>query len=121
MFPQFIKGVINPYWDTFQHCDFEAQEGLIEMGLQLERSKIRTLKNCSDPLFGPREATDKAGMERRKALAERAKVIYEPLKSTQLVMDLLHWRRSELRLAEQEQDVYKGDQLERDREAKGRH
>jgi hypothetical protein len=113
MFPQFIKGVINPYWETFQHCEFGAQEGLIEMGLQLQRSKIKTLKNCTDPLFGPRVAADEAEIQRRKVLAEKAK-------TTQLVMDFLHWRASDLRLAEQEADVYNGEWPERDRGAKKR-
>jgi hypothetical protein len=88
------------------------------MAWPLERSKIKTLKNCTDPLFGPKEAVDEKGMERRKALAERAKIIYELLKSTQLVMDLLHWRRSDLRLAEQEEDVSNGNQVEKMQEAK---
>jgi hypothetical protein len=33
-------------------------------------------------------------------------------------MDLLHWRRTDLRLAKQEEEVYKGNWLERDREIK---
>jgi hypothetical protein len=120
MFPQFIKGVINPYWETFQHCEFEAQEGLIEMGLQLQRSKIKTLKNCTDPLFGSRVAADEAEIQRRKVLAEKAKISDELLKSTHLVMDLLHWRASDLRLAEQKAEVYKGEWPERYTEAKKR-
>jgi hypothetical protein len=69
MFPQFIKGAINPYWETFQHCEFEAQGGLMEMGLQLQRSKIRTLKNCTDPMFGPKVAAGEAELQRKRVLA----------------------------------------------------
>jgi hypothetical protein len=110
MFPPFIKGVINPYWETFQHCEFEAQEGLMEIGLQLERSKLRVLRNSSEPLFGPREAVDEDELLRRKMVAEKGRICWELLKSTQLVLDLLNWRKADLRIAEQEgEDVYESD------------
>jgi hypothetical protein len=105
MFPSFIKDVINPLWETFQNCDFEAQEGLMEMGLQLERSKIRVLRNSSEPLFGLKEAADEGEMLRRKAVAEKERVCFELIKPIQLVMDLPPCRKVDLRIAEQEGDV----------------
>jgi hypothetical protein len=98
-FKRFISEDLNPYCGMFQNCSFDAQEGLIEMGWQLQRAKLRAVRNSQGTLFGPKNVADAKEMERRRVVAEHIKTQYELLKSTQLVLDAINWRVTDERLA----------------------
>jgi hypothetical protein len=102
-FPKFVREVINPCWQTVGNCDFDAQDGLMEMGWQLQRFKLRTVKNSSEPHLGPKTAADEEEIKRRKAVAEKAKVQYELLKSTELIMNAINWRVADIKVTAAEQ------------------
>jgi hypothetical protein len=101
-FRKFISEDINPYWKTFGNFDFEAQEGLIEISWQLQRSELRAVKKSTGTMFGPRRATDAKELERRRAVAQSARTQYELVKSAQLVMDTINWRVTDRFLEETE-------------------
>jgi hypothetical protein len=99
---KFILEELLPDWDIFQHCDFTAQEGLMEKSLQLMRAKIRAVKGATGTMFGPKHVVSAKEMERRRAVAEQAKNQYQLLKATQLVIEAINWRVTDKRLAETE-------------------
>jgi hypothetical protein len=101
-FKKFIQEELLPNWDTFQHCDFNAQEGLMEMSLQLMRAKFRAVKGAKGTMFGPKQVTSAKEMERRRTVAEQARNQYQLLKATQLISDAIFWRVSDKRLSETE-------------------
>jgi hypothetical protein len=101
-FKKFILEELLPDWDIFQHCDFTAQEGLMEKSLQLMRAKIRAVKGAKGTMFGPKHVVSAKEMERRRAVAEQAKSQYQLLKATQLVIDAIDWRVADKRLTETE-------------------
>jgi hypothetical protein len=88
-FRKCIQEDINPYWNTFDNCDFDAQEGLLEMGWQIQRSKIRAVRKSGGTMFGPKNVADAKEMERRRVVAEDARVQYELLKSMRLILDAI--------------------------------
>jgi hypothetical protein len=102
LFEKFILEEMLPNWEIFQHCDFTAQEGLMEKSLQLMRAKIRAVKGAKGTMFGPKKVVSAKEMERRRAVAEQAKNQYQLLKATQFVIDAISWRVAEKRLAETE-------------------
>jgi hypothetical protein len=101
-FPKMIKEDIVPYGQKFENCSSEAQDGYFEMAWQIQRAKLRALRKAGGTMFGPRRVTDSKEIERRRAVEEQAQVMYEPLKSTQLVLDVINWRLTDKRLAETE-------------------
>jgi hypothetical protein len=104
-FKRFIQEDLNPYWEVFKNCDFDAQEGLTEMGWQLERSKVRSIIHSPGTIFGPKKVADAKDIERRRVVAEHAKVQYWLLKSTQLILDAINWRITDKRLTETEYEL----------------
>jgi hypothetical protein len=89
-------------WNVFQNYSFEAQEGLWEAEWQLIRAKMRSMKGAIGTMFGLKTVVSEKGMERRRVVAEQAKVQYQLLKTTTLVTDAVNWRVSDKRLQEEE-------------------
>jgi hypothetical protein len=97
-----IKKDIVPYFSQFENCDFEALEGYFEMANQIMRAKLRAVRKSGGSLFGSKKVLTKQESDRRKVVAEHAMSLYELLKSTQLCLDALNWRTTDIRLAEAE-------------------
>jgi hypothetical protein len=101
-FPKMIQEDIVPFGQKFENCSFEAQEGYFEMSWQMQRAKPRALRKAGGTMFGPKRVSDSKELERRRTVAEQARVMYELPKSTQLVLDAINWRVTDKRLAETE-------------------
>jgi hypothetical protein len=56
-------------------------------------------------MFGPKSVVSEKEMERRRVVAEQAKVHYQLLKATQLISDAIHWRIADKRLQEEEYNL----------------
>jgi hypothetical protein len=65
------------------------------MANQVLRAKIRALRKAGGSLFGPKKVLSAREVERRRVISENARMVYEILKDTQLVLDALNWRVSD--------------------------
>jgi hypothetical protein len=81
-FPKMIEEDIIPCYDQFKECTFEAQEGYFEMSNQVMRAKIRALRKAGGSLFGPKKVLSPKEVERRRVVAENARLVSEIIKST---------------------------------------
>jgi hypothetical protein len=104
-FPKTIEEDIIPCYEQYQHCTFEAKEGYFEMANQIMRAKIRALRKSGGSLFGPKKVLTAKEIERRRVVAENARMIYEIIKATQLVLDALNWRIADKRLQAAEYEL----------------
>jgi hypothetical protein len=101
-YKKFIEEECLPHWTVFQNCSFEAQEGLAEAEWQLMRAKMRSVKGSIGTMFGPKGVVNEKELERRRVIAEQARVHYQLLKATQLITDAINWRIMDKRLQEEE-------------------
>jgi hypothetical protein len=84
---------------------FLAQEGYFEMANQVMRAKIRAFRKAGGSLFGPKKVLTAKEVEKRKVIAENARMVYEIIKATQLVLDALNWRVIDKRLQTAEYEL----------------
>jgi hypothetical protein len=69
------------------------------------RAKIRALRKAGGSLFGPNKVLTAMEVERRKVIAENARMVYAVIKATQLVLDALNWRATDKRLQTAEYEL----------------
>jgi hypothetical protein len=75
------------------------------MANQIMRAKLRALRKTGGSLFGPKKVLTAHEIERRKSVAEHARCLYELLKATQLSLDALNFRASDIRLTAAEYEL----------------
>jgi hypothetical protein len=104
-FPKMIEEDVVPFYEQFKNCSFDAKEGYFEMAFQVMRAKLRALRKAGESLYGPKQVVTVKEIERRKVVAENARLVYEILKSTQLVLEALNWRTTDKRLQATEYEL----------------
>lgn len=62
-FPLFVKNSILPMWKAWKGVSFAAIRGLYEMSIQMERMKMRELRNIDQEMYGPRKKLDGQQLE----------------------------------------------------------
>jgi hypothetical protein len=71
-FPIFIKEQILPMWEAWKDVSFEAIQGIYEMSIQMQRAKIKSLRNIDRELYGPRKKLEGKQLEQRMKASKEA-------------------------------------------------
>jgi hypothetical protein len=107
-FPIFIKESILPMWKAWKGVSFEAIQGLYEMSIQMQRTKMHQLRNESKELFGPRTKLDGKQLEAKMKASRAARRSHQILKWTELISKALTWRTADLIAREVEMEMNDG-------------
>jgi hypothetical protein len=108
-FPIYIKEMILPMWDAWKGASFEAIQGLCEMSIQMQRTKMKSLRNIDRELYRPQKKLDGKQLESRMKTSKEARRTHQILKWTGLINDALIWRSSELAAREIEKSYNDGE------------
>jgi hypothetical protein len=109
-FPIFIKEEILPMWDARKGASFEAIQGLYEMSIQIQRTKMKALRNVDKELYGPRQKLAGKQLEARMKASKEARRTHHIMKWTALINDVLLWRSSYLTGQEVEKEINDGNE-----------
>jgi hypothetical protein len=96
-FPKMIEEDLLPCYDQFKPCTFDAKEGYFERCNHHMRLKLRAIRKAGGTLYGPKKVMTAKEIERRRVVAENARLVCEIIKATQLVLDVLGWKSDDLR------------------------
>jgi hypothetical protein len=107
-FPIFIKEQTLPMWDAWKGASFEAIQGLYEMSLQMQRTKMKSLRSVDKELYGSRKKLEGKQLEERMKASKEARRTHQIMKWTALINDVLIWRSTELTAMEVEKEINEG-------------
>jgi hypothetical protein len=110
-FPIFINNSIVPMWKAWKGVSFAAIQGLHEMSIQIQRTKMREMKNSDLEMYGPRRKLDGKQLEDKIKAPKAARKTHQIIKWTNLVGDVLNWRISDLIGREVETQMNEGSPM----------
>jgi hypothetical protein len=71
--PIFVKESILPMWKAWKGVSFEAIQGLYEMPIQMQRTKMKPLRNNDQELYGQTKKLEKAQLEQKQKASRMAR------------------------------------------------
>jgi hypothetical protein len=107
-FPVFIKESILPMWKAWKGVSFETIQGLYEMSIQMQRMKMKQLRNIDQEMYGPRKKLEGKQLENKMKASKEARKTHQILKWTGLINDVLTWRISEIVATQVETEMNDG-------------
>jgi hypothetical protein len=99
-------------WKQWKGVSFEAVQGPYEHSIELQRTKMRQLRNGDKNLFGPKTVLSKEQIEKRMKATKEARRTRQILKWMRLIQDMLTWRTAESISKEVETEMNGGKPLQ---------
>jgi hypothetical protein len=110
-FPIFIQSSILPMWEAWKGVSFQAIQGLYEMSIWMQRTKMRELRNITEEPFGPRKKLEGKQLEAKMKASKEARMTHQILKWTELINKDLNWRIADLIAHQVELDMNEGNSI----------
>jgi hypothetical protein len=83
-------------WKAWKGVSFAAIKGLYEMSIQMQRTKMREMRNCDLEMYGPRKKLESQQLANKMKASKAARKTHQIMKRTNLICDTLNWRISDL-------------------------